>query len=103
MLTNFLINTNKKKNINFLYDIDFIHFQLNNLSPNIINFVNSYKLDNLQSLIFRNDTKKFIKISIMPFKSFIHNYYKILNIEKLSKIMMKCSKSFETKKTNFFK
>ncbi len=103
MLTNLLINTNKKKYINFFYDLDFIHFQLNNLSPNIMNFVNSYKIDHLQNLIFRNDIKKFIKISIMPFKSFIHNYYKVLNIEKFSKIMRKCSNSFESRKTNFLK
>ena len=38
----------------------------------------------------------------MPFKSFIHNYYKITSIEKASKLMDKCSKAFSDKKTNFF-
>ncbi len=103
MLLNYIININKKIYADFLHDPDFIHFQLNNLSPNIMNFVNSYKINNLQNLFFRNSVKKFVKISLMPFKSFIYNYYKILNIEKISKIMIKCSNSFENKKVNFSK
>jgi hypothetical protein len=103
LLTNYLINKNEKKNNNILYNTDFIHFKLDNLSPNIMASINVYKLDNLQNLIFSNSIKKFINVSLMPFKSFIYNYYKTLNIEKISKIMIKCSNSFEEKKTNFYK
>ncbi len=103
LLSNYLMNIDKKISINPFYDLDFINFQLNNLSPNIMNFINVYKLDNLQSLIFQKSLKKIVRISKMPFKSFIYNYYKILNIDKISKIMIKCSNSFEIKKTNFYK
>jgi len=82
-----------------------IHYDLNNLSPNLMNFVNKYKIKENQklNLEYKNNTISYFKSSNMPFKSFIFNYYQMSSVEKSSKIMNICSKDFISKKLNFSK
>lgn len=90
--------TSKKKLTN-------LHNFLNILSPNLMNFINKYKLKATQPLDiqYKNSTRMHTHIHNMPFKTFIFNYYQINSVEKSSKIMNLCTKEFVAKKLNFFK
>ena len=97
------------KNIDFDKDsishLNNLHKELNSLSPNLMNLISVYKLQQKVTLNIKNKSNiKINKInSFMPFKSFISNYYQISSVEKVSKIMNKCTEAFNKKKSNFLK
>jgi len=82
-----------------------LHKELNNLTPNLMNLISKYKIQSrtLLNINYKNNLKLNKIDSLMPFKSFIDNYYKISSIEKVSKIMNKCTEAFNKKKSNFLK
>ena len=107
-ITSILLNVltkNTEINQESISYLNNLHKQLNNLSPNLMNLISIYKIRPRVSLnIIYKDYLKFNKInSLMPFKSFINNYYKISSVEKVSKIMNKCTEAFNKKKSNFLK
>lgn len=102
--TLFLSNKNEKYN-------NFGNFQTNNFLQLILEDIEKLFPDFLKNNTNNinrslNWTKssgfnKTGKISLMPIKSLIFNYYKITSVERASKIMNKCTESFIQKKTNF--
>ena len=94
-----------KNNLTSKEHLTKIHNYLNNLSPNLMNFINKYKIKSTQTLDiqYKNNTKIYEYIPNMPFKTFIFNYYQINSVEKSSKIMSLCTKDFVAKKLNFSK
>ncbi len=82
-----------------------IYESIDDFSPNLLYFINKYKSRNKQEidLIIKNNVKINIKKLNMPFKSFIFNYYQVTSVEKASKIMTICAKTFNDKKLNFLK
>ena len=94
-----------KNNLTSKEHLTKIHNYLNNLSPNLMNFINKYKIKSTQTLDiqYKNNTKIYEYIHNMPFKTFIFNYYQINSVEKSSKIMSLCTKDFVAKKLNFSK
>lgn len=104
MLLN-LLSKNSELNQNSNSYLNNIHIELNKLTPNIMNLLSIYKVKSVKPLNIKySNNIKFNNITnFMPFKSFISNYYKISSIEKVSKIMTKCTEAFNQKKSNFLK
>ena len=100
-----ILTKNAEINQDSISYLNNLHKQINNLTPNLMNLISIYKVKPPTSLnIIYKNYLKFSKInSLMPFKSFIHNYYKISSVEKVSKIMNKCTDAFNKKKSNFLK
>jgi hypothetical protein len=104
LLLHSLFNLNWKRNTTSKKVLVAIHNKLNKSSPSLLNLLGKSKVKSLweKNILYKNNLKKINQYFDMPFKSFIHNYYKITSVEKASKIMDKCSKYFSEKKTNFF-
>ncbi len=100
-----LLTKNTDFNQHSISYLNSLHKQLNNLTPNLMNLISIYKLKPRVNLnIHYKNNIQFNKINgLMPFKSFIYNYYKISSVEKVSKIMNKCTEAFNNKKSNFLK
>lgn len=87
--------------------LDFLHYELNHLSPNIMNAISIYnnairsclKIDYSKMKLLLNTNKH----NNMPIKGYISDYYKITSIEKASKVMNICSSAFSQVKSNFLK
>ena len=104
LLLHSLFNLNWKKTTTSKKVLTAIHSKLDKTSPSLLNLLGKSKFKSIwaKNIIYKNNLKKINETFDMPFKSFIHNYYKITSIEKASKLMDKCSKAFSDKKTNFF-
>lgn len=89
------------KDINY-NDIYGLHQKLENLSPNILSKINDYKIPNKYNINYKN-SKTSIQINLMPYKSFIPNFYNNTSIERSSKILNECSNTLEKNINNFLK
>ncbi len=104
LLLHSLLNLNWKKTTTSKKILTAIHNKLNKTSPALLSLLGKSKFKSIwqKNIIYKNNLKKINEYFNVPFKSFIHNYYKVTSVEKASKIMDKCSNYFSNKKTNFF-
>lgn len=91
-----------EKDINYS-DIFELHKKLNNLTPNLLQNINSYNIQTKHEIEFISKDKKFIEINLAPYKSFTSNFYKNTSIERTSKILTECSNTLEKNTNNFLK
>ncbi len=100
-----MLNHVLKENQKLHEEIIDIHNRLNQLSPNLTNFLNVYKNTyqlNLDISIKKSNSRS-IRMSTMPFKTLISNYYQLSAVEYASKIMQNCADELNPKKNNFSK
>jgi NADH dehydrogenase/NADH:ubiquinone oxidoreductase subunit G len=104
LLLHSLFNLTWKRTTTSRKILSAIHTKLNKTSPSLLTLLGKSKFKSVweKNIVYKTNLKKVNEYFNMPFKSFIHNYYKVTSVEKASKIMDKCSKYFSEKKTNFF-
>ncbi len=85
--------------------LHYIHSHLNKLSPNVMSSIGKVR-NNIKKRLTIDCNKVELAFSEkhqMPFKTHIHDYYRITSTEKASKIMNVCSFEFNKNKSNFLK
>lgn len=100
-MLNYVLHSNNS----FYSNVEKVHDRINQLSPNLTNYLNVYK-NNYQldiNIEIKKTTTKKIRFSKMPFKTLVSNYYQTSAVEKASKIMQNCAIELNDKKNNFLK
>lgn len=98
------INNSTKQTTNIPFNnIDDLHNRLNDLSPNIMGTLSSFKSLQTFKINLNKNFKTCINFNPINIKSFIANFYQMTSIEKNSKIMKECANTINVKKNNFFK
>ena len=98
------INNSTKQTTNIPFNnVDDLHNRLNDLSPNIMSTLSSFKSLQTFKINLNKNFKTCINFNPINIKSFIANFYQMTSIEKNSKIMKECANTINVKKNNFFK
>lgn len=78
-----------------------VHNRLIELTPNIINQINVYTINQKYRIIYKSLINQYTFVDNNPFTFQIPNYYLTNSIERSSKIMLECFNILEKKKNNF--